>query len=173
MCVCASVPSPLPTGLRRAKNFDTSIPLPNFWLLKRLLFWKTEQSWKSQIPQILDCLKILIFHWGARLSTFSWMDTVLGYILKKLNLYSLKNLATINFSARTVCLYNGIDFLWINGYIWKKPNLGGWISPNLFKFSHLFRVLFLRFVSIAKFTERHFLKAQTSTLEFSEYLKLN
>ena len=74
---------------------------------------------------------------------------------------------------RTVCLYNGIDFLWINGYIWKKPNLGGWISSNLFKFSHLFRVLFLRFVSFAKFTERHFLKAQTSTLEFSEYLKLN
>ena len=118
MCVCASVPSPLPTGLRRAKNFDTSIPLPNFWLLKRLLFWKTEQSWKSQIPQILDCLKILIFHWGARLSTFSWMDTVLGYILKKLNLYSLKNLATINFSAH--CMFIKRHWFFMNQWVYLK-----------------------------------------------------
>ena len=113
MCGCASVPSPClqVCVVPKFRHLDPASKFsPNFWLLKRLLFWKTEQSWKSQIPQISDFLKIWIFHWGARLSTFSWMDTVLGYILKKLNLYSLKNLATINFSARTVCLYNGIDF---------------------------------------------------------------
>ena len=119
MCVFALACLPLAYRFASCQNFDTSIPLPNFWLLKRLLFWKTEQSWKSQIPQILDFfLKIWIFHWGSRLSTFSWMDTILGYILKKLNLYSLKNLATINFSAH--CMFIQRHWFFMNQWVYLK-----------------------------------------------------
>ena len=67
VCVLRESALPLLTGLRRAKNFDTSIPLPNLWLLKRLLFWKTEQSWKSQNPQILDFFENLDFSLGGAL----------------------------------------------------------------------------------------------------------
>ena len=124
MCVVALACLPLAYRFASCQKFDTSIPLPNFWLLKRLLFCKTEQSWKSQIPQILDFLKIWIFDWGARLSTFSWMDTILGYILKKLNLYSLKNLATINFSAH--CMFIERHWFFMNQWVYlKEAKFGG------------------------------------------------
>ena len=119
MCVFALACLPLAYRFASCQNFDTSIPLPNFWLLKRLLFWKTEQSWKSQIPQILDFYENLDFSLGgARLSTFSWMDTVLGYILKKLNLYSLKNLGTINFSAH--CMFIQRHWFFMNQWVYLK-----------------------------------------------------
>ena len=55
----------------------------------------------------------------------------------------------------------------------KEGQILGLDFPNLFKFSHLSGVLFLGFVSFAKFTEKQFLKAHTGTLEFSERLQLN
>ena len=173
MCVCASVPSPClqvcvvpkisaPRSLFQISGFS------NVCFFERL-----NRAGNPKFLKFWIFMKIWIFHWGGRAYQrfHEWIQ--FWAIFWRSWICIASKIWAQSIFERTVCLYNGIDFLWINGYIWKKPNFGGWISPNLFKFSHLFRVLFLRFVSFAKFTERHFLKAQTSTLEFSEYLKLN
>ena len=173
VCVCASVPSPC-LQVCVVPKFRHLDPPSKFLASKTFAFLK---NWTElEIPNSSNfgfLWKFGFFIGGGRAYQrfHEWIQ--FWAIFWRSWICIASKIWAQSIFQRTVCLYNGIDFLWINGYIWKKPNFGGWISPNLFKFSHLFRVLFLRFVSFAKFTERHFLKAQTSTLEFSEYLKLN
>ena len=140
---------PLLTGLRRAKNFDTSIPLPNLWLLKRLLFLAfLKNRTEAEIPPNFGFWKSRFFHWGARLSFFSWFDRVFSFILLNVNLWCLKNLATTNFLALCIFIESPPLSFCESMYLKTGQILGVGFSQNLFKFciclGFCFRFCFIR-----------------------------
>ena len=163
---------PLLAGLRRAKNFDTPITLPNLWLLKRLLFLAfLKNRTEAEIPPNSGFWKSRFFHWGARLSFFSWFDRIFSFILLNVNLWCLKNLAITNFLA--FCIFIESPWVFVNLCTWKQAKFWVLDFPKICSnFAYVWGFV-LGFVSFARFTEKRFLKAHTSTVEFSSRLQLN
>ena len=117
---------------------------------------ETEQGWKFEIPQIFDFEKSGFFIGGRAYHRFHGWVRFRSLLWVKWICEAPKTWPQSIF-YRSVFLYNALEFL-INWCTRKKAKFWGWISPNLFKFSHLSGVCFIRKVhwgSILKSTYRY------------------
>ena len=103
MCALLQRAFPLPTSLRRAKNFapPSFFQIDAFWNV-RLLLWKKWTRLEIRNSSKFLILKIWIFQGGARLSPFSWVDRFWIIILSKVHLWGPQNSAKINFVAHWI-----------------------------------------------------------------------